>query len=87
MEPIKKLASTVVPVPTVTEVEVWPWPVARRDVPVLVSARSWGADFLITGDKKDVEGLKAVAELPFRIVSPAEFLDSVLPDLIGRMRQ
>jgi predicted nucleic acid-binding protein len=87
MEQVKKLALTVVPEPTEAEVEAWPWPVARKDVPVLVSAQSWGADFLITGDKKDFEGLKTVAELPFRIISPAEFLDSVLPNLCGRMRE
>ena len=87
MEHIKKLALTVAPAPTEAEVEAWPWPVARKDVPVLVSAQNWGADFLITGDKKDFEGLKAVAELPFRIISPAEFLDPVLPDLLGRMRE
>ena len=87
MEHIKKLALTVVPMPTEVEVEAWPWPVACKDVPVLVSARSWGAEILITGDKKDFEGLKAIAELPFRIASPAEFLVSVLPDLLGRMRQ
>ena len=87
MEHIKKLALTVVPMPTEVEVEAWPWPVACKDVPVLVSARSWGAEILITGDKKDFEGLNAIAELPFRIVSPAEFLASVLPDLLGRMRQ
>jgi predicted nucleic acid-binding protein len=81
MEQIKKLALTIVPMPTQAEVKTWPWPAARKDVPVLVSARSWGADFLVTGDKKDFEGLKAVAELPFRIVNPAEFLNSVLPNL------
>ena len=87
MEHIKKLALTVVPMPTEAEVEAWPWPVARKDVPVLVSARSWGADFLVTGDKEHFDGLKTIAELPFRILSPAEFLASVLPDVLGRMRQ
>jgi predicted nucleic acid-binding protein len=81
MEQFEKLALTVVPMPTEAEVEAWPWPLARKDVPVLVSARSFGADFFVTGDLKHFEGLKAAAELPFRIVSPAEFLDSVLPNL------
>lgn len=53
---------------------------AAKDLPVLASAVSGNADFLVTGDKKDFAGLKGDFQL--RITSPAEFLDLILPELM-----
>lgn len=47
----------------------------RKDLPVLVSAVNFGADFLVTGDKKDFTRIAADQRLPFQIVSPADLLD------------
>jgi len=52
---------------------------SNKDIPVLASAISGGVDFLVTGDKKDFIKLKG--KHSFRILSPAEFLDIILPDV------
>jgi len=54
---------------------------AEKDLPVIDSAIRGAVDFLVTGDKKDLLRIKK-SRLPFSIVSPAEFLDGVLPGLL-----
>jgi predicted nucleic acid-binding protein len=51
-----------------------------KDIPVLASAIGGGVDFLVTGDKKDFINLKG--KHSFRILSPAEFLDVILPEVL-----
>ncbi len=51
-----------------------------KDIPVLASAISGGVDFLVTGDKKDFIRLKG--KHSFRILSPSEFLDVILPEVL-----
>jgi predicted nucleic acid-binding protein len=51
-----------------------------KDIPVLASAISGGVDFLVTGDKKDFIKLKG--KHSFRILSPSEFLDVILPEVL-----
>jgi predicted nucleic acid-binding protein len=54
---------------------------AEKDLPVVASAIRGAVDFLVTGDKKDLLRIKE-KRLPFSIVSPAEFLDEALPNLL-----
>jgi hypothetical protein len=98
----KKPLVTIVPFPTSEEtVEArWAAGVAPKNLAVLVSAASWRADFLVTGDKKHFDGLKAGGEgiseaknasgsadgIPFRIINPAELVDNVPPEAFGKMR-
>ena len=70
----------VIPLPLPGEVRKLSGTTADKDVPVLASAISCDADFLVTGDKKDFIKLKG--KYPFRIVSPAEFLDVILPEVL-----
>jgi len=77
----------------------WAAGVAPKDLVVLVSAASWRADFLVTGDRKHFDGLKAgsadmseaknvsgSAGIPFRIINPAKLVGNVLPEALGEMR-
>jgi hypothetical protein len=98
----KKPLVTIVPLPTSEEtVEArWAAGAAPKDLAVLVSAASWRADFLATGDKKHFDGLKVGSEgisevksvsgsaggIPFQIINPAELVDNVLPETFGKMR-
>ncbi len=51
---------------------------SEKDLPVLASALLGKADVLVTGDKRDLLRIRK-HDLPFAILSPAEFLDEYLP--------
>ncbi len=65
----------------VKEIESWEeyGKVLRR---VLASAIACGAEYLITGDKKDFAGLRNVKRYNLKIVSPSEFIETVFPEII-----
>jgi predicted nucleic acid-binding protein len=56
--------------------------ISDKDIPVLASAIISNADFLVTGDKKDFIKSKLRGKYSFRILSPAEFLDIILPEIL-----
>ena len=56
--------------------------IAEKDVPVLASAIACGAEYLITGDKKDFAKLRNVKKYNLKIVSPSEFIETVFPEII-----
>jgi predicted nucleic acid-binding protein len=56
--------------------------IAEKDVPVLASAIACGAEYLITGDKKDFTRLRNVKKYNLKIVSPSEFIETVFPEII-----
>jgi predicted nucleic acid-binding protein len=70
-----RLNLEIIPLPTPEELEPWRGITADKDVPVIVSAIIGKADFLVTGDHKDFDPLRANTRLPFRIVTPGEFVD------------
>jgi len=52
--------------------------IVKKDLPVLVSAANLGVNFLITLDQKDFKTNKLqAADLPFKIMLPGEFLQSL----------
>lgn len=55
-----------------------------KDTPVLASARLGKADYLVTGDKR---GFPRELAKPMRTITPADFLDKILPDLISREKK
>ncbi|MBI1869942.1 MAG: PIN domain-containing protein [Chlamydiae bacterium] len=77
-----KLNFKIVPIPSLEEIKAFQGHIAEKDVPVLASAFRGKADFLVTGDRKDFQGLKG-KDYPFKIVSPSEFLGEVLHLLQG----
>ena len=56
--------------------------IAEKDVPVLASAIACGAEYLITGDKKDFAKLRNVKKYNLKIVSLSEFIETVFPEII-----
>lgn len=73
----------ILPLPKRERIETLVQWIDAKDAPVLASALSWQADYLITGDIKDF-GTQTLrkAGLSIRIVSPASFVDEILPELI-----
>jgi predicted nucleic acid-binding protein len=78
---LKLMNIEIVPLPTKRDLPPLAGMTAEKDLPVIASALQGAADFLVTGDKKDLLKIKK-NRLPFSIVSPAEFLDEVLPGLL-----
>ena len=80
---LPKLGLEIAPLPTLKTVRSMSGVVADKDIPVLASAIACGAEYLITGDKKDFGRLKgAQQKFNLTIVSPSEFIETVFPDLI-----
>jgi len=70
----------VIPLPSPVEIKKLSGLTSDKDMPVLASAISGDVDFLVTGDKKDFIKLKG--KCSFRILSPSEFLDIILPEIL-----
>jgi predicted nucleic acid-binding protein len=75
----------IIPLPSAEEIRKYSGRVSEKDVPVLVSAIKGNVDFLLTGDKRHFEKLKNLRKYPFAVVSPSEFLDTILPEIIKRL--
>lgn len=84
-EYIGKLNLHIIPIPAMEELRKYTGAIAAKDVPVLVSAIKGRADYLITGDKKDFGKLKN--KYPFIITAPSDFLDNILPEILGRLEK
>lgn len=78
---LKLLKLEIVPLPLSADVNKLSGHTSDKDRPVLASAINGKVDFLVTGDKKGF--LKLKGNYPFRILSPSEFLDIVLPEIIN----
>jgi predicted nucleic acid-binding protein len=70
----------VIPLPSPEEIKKLVGTISGKDIPVVVSAVNAVADFLVTGDKKDF--LKLKGKYPFRVLTPTEFLDVVMPEVL-----
>jgi len=79
---LPRLNLRIVPLPRPEEVKRFSGHIADKDIPVLASAFRSRVDFLVTGDKQHFEKLKVSGRYPFKIVTPAEFLHVILPEII-----
>jgi predicted nucleic acid-binding protein len=79
---LPRLNLTVIPMPQSEELREFSGKIADKDIPVLVSAMQGKVDFLVTGDKKHFEKLKGLERYHLRIVTPSEFIDSILPEIL-----
>jgi predicted nucleic acid-binding protein len=77
-----RMRLAIVPLPPLVQVEVFRGRIADKDAPVIAAAVLGGADYLVTGDRKDFGRLKTTLQPPPHIVTPAEFVDEVLPDIL-----
>jgi predicted nucleic acid-binding protein len=82
-----KLNLKIIPLPRKEDLKEYFGKIADKDIPVLISAIRGKADFLVTGDKQHFEKLKIRGEYPLRIVSPSEFIDSIIPEILEQLKE
>ena len=75
-----KIKLEIIGIPPLKEIVSLIKKMSPKDAPVLASARLGKADYLITGDKK---GFPREVAKPIRILNPADFIEKILPTLIG----
>lgn len=83
---LSRLNLKIIPIPGPEEIKKFSGQIADKDIPVLVSAIQSKADFLVTGDKKHFEKLKVPGNYPLKIITPSEFLERVLPEIIKEIQ-
>jgi predicted nucleic acid-binding protein len=81
---LPKLDLEVVALPSIETVESMRGAIADKDIPVLASALACGADYLITGDKKDFGNQRKFKRYRIEIVTPSEFVGTVFPSITER---
>ncbi len=79
---LPKLGLKIIPLPRPDELREYSGTIAEKDVPILVSAVRSKADFPVTGDKQHFQKLRSPANYSFKIVTPAEFIDLILPGVL-----
>jgi predicted nucleic acid-binding protein len=84
---LPRLYLKIIPLPRQAELREYSGQIMDKDIPVLVSAIRGKADFLITGDKQHFERLKTSRKYPFKIVTPSDFIDDILPEIIKGVAQ
>jgi uncharacterized protein len=82
---LPKLNLKVIPLPRPEEVRDFSGQIALKDIPVLVSALRSKVDFLVTGDKQHFGKMKELDKYPFHVVTPSEFIDSILPEILKEL--
>ncbi len=84
---LPKLNLKVIPLPRPGDVRGFSGQIAEKDVPVLVSAIQSKADFLVTGDKQHFGKMKGIGEYRFQVVTPSEFVGSILPEILKGLEE
>ncbi len=77
----------IVPMPSSKMIKGLSGQISDKDIPVLASAITGRADYLVTGDKKDFSKPKTEGKYPFTILSPSEFLKIILPAILKEIEQ
>lgn len=76
-----KLNLEIIPLPKKEEVKKYSGITSGKDIPVILSAKKCGADFLVTGDK-DLIKTKVKPDFQFEIISPSDYLEKVMGELL-----
>ena len=82
---LPQLNLRIIPMPRPHELKELSGKIVDKDLPVLASDIRWKADFLVTGDKRHFQKLKPLKDYALKIVTPAEFVDRILPDIFKEM--
>jgi predicted nucleic acid-binding protein len=82
---LPRLNMEIIPLPRSGEIKRFAGRIADKDVPVILSAIRSKADFLVTGDRQHFEKLKTVDKYPLKIVTPSEFIDIFLPEILRNL--
>lgn len=77
----------IVPLPSSDTVNKLSKHISGKDAPVLASAISSKSDYLVTGDKKDFNKPKLKGKYGFQILSPSEFVEEILPEIIKSINE
>jgi|GEM_PF-37388 len=85
LEYASKIKLEVIPLPPLSLISKLVGRTAEKDLPVLASALIGRADYLVTGDRKDFSVKKLKGEYPFRVITPAELIDSVLTGIFSEL--
>ncbi len=72
----------IVPLPDKKTVMKWSKIITPKDAPVIASAGKSNADILVTEDKKDFAPLRSTKTCPFEILSPSEFVNKKIKDIL-----
>ena len=84
---LPKLNLKVIPLPRPEDIRDFSGQIAEKDIPVLISAIRSKADFLVTGDKQHFGKMKGLDKYPFHVVTPSEFIDSILPEILKGLEE
>jgi predicted nucleic acid-binding protein len=79
---LPKLNLKVIPLPRPEDIRGFSGQIAEKDIPVLSSAIRSKADFLVMGDKQHFGKMKELDKYPFHVLTPSEFIDSILPEIL-----
>ena len=82
---LPKLNLKVIPLPRPEDIRDFSGQIAEKDIPVLISAIRSKGDFLVTGDRRHFEKLKTVDKYSLKIVTPSEFIDIFLPEILRNL--
>jgi len=81
-EYLPKLNLEIIPLPPLEKIRDLSRHISDKDAPVLASAIIGKVDFLVTGDKKDFVKPGKKGKNLFKIVTPSEFLERILPVIL-----
>lgn len=84
---LPKLNLKVIPLPRPEKVRDFSGRMAEKDIRVLLSAMKSKVDFLVTGDKQHFGKMREIDKYPFRVVTPSEFVDSILPEVLKGLEE
>ena len=84
---LPKLNLKVIPLPRPEDIRDFSGQIAEKDIPVLISAIRSKADFLVTGDKQHFGRMKKLDKYPFHVLTPSEFIDSILPEILKGLEE
>ena len=79
---LPKLNLKIIPLPRPEDLREFSGKITDKDVPVLASAIRGKTEFLVTGDVRHFQKLKSPGDYSFRIVTPSEFIDFILPEVL-----
>ncbi len=84
---LPKLNLKVIPLPRPEDIRDFSGQIAEKDIPVLISAIRSKVDFLVTGDKQHFGKMKELDKYPFHVLTPSEFIDSILPEILKGLEE
>ena len=82
---LPRLNMEIIPLPQPEDIKQYAGLIAEKDIPVIVSAIRGKAEFLVTGDSKHFAKLRRPNKVPLKIVTPAEFIDVFLPEILKNL--